>query len=113
MDLDEGMYYILKDSLSYLETSAKLIDPYTEKAFQYYEALHLGKRKRRTQTMNSKEIARMACEAMEDKRLRILKLFRLNRFQHWQTTLSLPAELTAVRCRPWQIMWMKCWEEPV
>ena len=46
MDLDEGMYYILKDSLSYLETSAKLIDPYTEKAFQYYEALHLGKKEK-------------------------------------------------------------------
>ena len=45
MDLDEGMYYILKDSLSYLDTSAKLIDPATEKAFHYYEALHQKKRK--------------------------------------------------------------------
>lgn len=48
MNLDEAMYYILKDSLSYLNTSAKMIDPATEKAFLYYEALHLGKKKKET-----------------------------------------------------------------
>lgn len=40
MDLDEGMYYILKDSLSYLGTSDKPTDPATRNAYLYYEALH-------------------------------------------------------------------------
>lgn len=44
MDLNEGMYYILKDSLSYLERSGRTIDPATEKAFHYYETMHLTKR---------------------------------------------------------------------
>lgn len=48
MDLDEGMYYILKDTLSYLETGAKPIDAETEEAFLYYEALHLEKKKKET-----------------------------------------------------------------
>ena len=63
--------------------------------------------------MNSKEIARMACEAMEDKKAQDIKIIQIEQISTRQTTLSLPAELTAVRCRPWQIMWMKCWEEPV
>ena len=46
VDLDECMYYILKDSLAYLDTSAKLVDPATEKAFRFYEALHLQKKKK-------------------------------------------------------------------
>lgn len=41
-NLDECMYYILKDSLAYLETGAKIVDPATEKAYEYYEGLHLG-----------------------------------------------------------------------
>lgn len=44
MDLNEGMYYILKDSLSYLGKSGKPIDPATETAFHYYETIHFGKR---------------------------------------------------------------------
>ena len=44
MDLNEGMYYILKDSLSYLGRSGRTIDPATEKAFHYYETMHLAKR---------------------------------------------------------------------
>lgn len=43
MDLNEGMYYILKDSLSYLGRSGRTIDPATEKAFHYYETVHLAK----------------------------------------------------------------------
>lgn len=54
--------------------------------------------------MNSKEIARLACEAMEDKKHRILKSLILNRYLHLQTTLLLPVDLTATRYRPWQIM---------
>ena len=46
MDLDECMYYILKDSLSYLERNTKVIDPATQKAFYYYETLHLGKKQK-------------------------------------------------------------------
>lgn len=48
MDLDEGMYYILKDSLSYLSTGAKVVDPASEKAFLYYESLHLEKNEKET-----------------------------------------------------------------
>ena len=33
-NLDEGMYYILKDSLSYLGNSSKVLDPMTQKAFE-------------------------------------------------------------------------------
>ena len=44
MDLNEGMYYILKDSLSYLGRSGRTIDSATEKAFHYYETMHLAKR---------------------------------------------------------------------
>lgn len=46
MDLDECMYYILKDSLNYLERNTKVIDPATQKAFYYYETLHLGKKQK-------------------------------------------------------------------
>ena len=35
MDLDECMYYILKDSLIYLERNTKVIDPATQKAYNY------------------------------------------------------------------------------
>lgn len=48
MDLDECMYYILKDSLSYLERNTKIVDPATQKAFYYYETLHLGKKQKGT-----------------------------------------------------------------
>lgn len=46
MDLDEAMYYILKDSLSYLAANPKTLDPETKRAFRYYESLHLGKKKK-------------------------------------------------------------------
>lgn len=44
MNLDEGMYYILKDSLSYLSVGTRVIDPATESAFHYYESLHLERK---------------------------------------------------------------------
>lgn len=46
MDLDECMYYILKDSLNYLERNTKIIDPATQKAFYYYETLHLERKEK-------------------------------------------------------------------
>lgn len=46
-DLDEGMYYILKDSLSYLGKGSKVLDPMTQKAFDYYETLHLERKQRK------------------------------------------------------------------
>ena len=46
-DLDEGMYYILKDSLTYLGNSSKVLDPMTRKAFEYYETLHLERKQRK------------------------------------------------------------------
>lgn len=42
-DLDECMYEILKDTLSYLEENPKEIDNTTKDAFIYYKALHLNK----------------------------------------------------------------------
>ena len=46
-DLDEGMYYILKVSLSYLGKGSKVLDPMTQKAFDYYETLHLERKQRK------------------------------------------------------------------
>ncbi len=45
-DLDECMYHILRDSVGYLKTSAKVTDPQTEKAFLFYEALHLERKQK-------------------------------------------------------------------
>ena len=42
--------------------------------------------------MNSKEIARLACEAMEDKKAQDIKLSILKMYLHWQITSSLQAE---------------------
>ena len=50
-DLDEGMYYILKDSLSYLGNSSKVLDPMT----------------------------RLACEAMEDKKAQDIKIIDIEK----------------------------------
>ena len=36
VDIDACLYMILKDSLSYLETKNEVIDPMTERTFQYY-----------------------------------------------------------------------------
>lgn len=47
-NLDEGMYYILKDSLSYLASGTKVMDPATKEAFLYYESLHLNRKKKET-----------------------------------------------------------------
>lgn len=86
--------YVLyfKDSLNYLERNTKVIDPATQKAFYYYETLHLGKNRKDWTSMNSKEIARIACEAMEDKKHRTLRLSILKMYLHWQITSSLQAE---------------------
>lgn len=42
-DLDECMYEILKDTLSYLEENPKEIDHTTKDAFVFYKAVHLNK----------------------------------------------------------------------
>lgn len=42
-NLDECMYEILKDTLTYLEENPKEIDNTTKDAFIYYKALHLNK----------------------------------------------------------------------
>ena len=42
-DLDECMYEILKDSMAYLSENPKTMDPMTEQAYQFYEALHRGR----------------------------------------------------------------------
>lgn len=39
-DLDECMYEILKDTLSYLEENPKDVDAATKEAFEYYSVLH-------------------------------------------------------------------------
>lgn len=38
-NIDECLYLILKDSLSYLESKEELIDPMTERTFQYYHEI--------------------------------------------------------------------------
>lgn len=48
MNLNEGMYYILKDSLSYLTAGTKVIDPATQNAFLYYESAHLRSKQKET-----------------------------------------------------------------
>ena len=45
-DLDECMYYILKDSVGYLKKSAIVMDSQTEKAFLFYKALHLERKQK-------------------------------------------------------------------
>jgi len=42
-DLDECMYVILRDTLAYLKTNPKTVDPTTSQAFAYYEAIHINK----------------------------------------------------------------------
>ena len=39
-DLDECMYEILKDTLSYLEENPKDVDAATKEAFEYHSVLH-------------------------------------------------------------------------
>ena len=39
-DIDECMDEILKDSMAYLSENPKTMDPMTEQAYQFYEALH-------------------------------------------------------------------------
>ena len=39
-DIDECMYETLKDSMAYLSENPKTMDPMTEQAYQFYEALH-------------------------------------------------------------------------
>ena len=60
-DLDEGMYYILKDSLSYLG-----------KLFTWKES-------RERKNMESKEMVRLACEAMEDKKAQDIKIIDIEK----------------------------------
>ena len=59
-DLDEGMYYILKDSLSYL-------------------GLFTWKESRERKNMESKEMVRLACEAMEDKKAQDIKIIDIEK----------------------------------
>lgn len=42
-DINECMYEILKDSMAYLSENPKTMDPMTEQAYQFYEALHRGR----------------------------------------------------------------------
>ena len=78
-DLDEGMYYILKDSLSYLGNSSKVLDPMTRKAFEYYENSSPGKKAEKGKNMESKEMVRLACEAMEDKKAQDIKIIDIEK----------------------------------
>lgn len=39
-DLDECVYMILRDTLSYLRTNPKAVDPTTSQAFAYYQKIH-------------------------------------------------------------------------
>ena len=48
-DLDECMYVILRDTLAYLKTNPKSIDPTTSQALAYYEAIHLNKEENRNE----------------------------------------------------------------
>ena len=43
-DLDECMYMILRDTLSYLGSNPKDIDSTTQEAFSYYNDLHTKKK---------------------------------------------------------------------
>ena len=53
----------------------------------------LEKNRKDWTSMNSKEIARIACEAMEDKKAQDIKeLSILKMYLHWQITSSLQAE---------------------
>ena len=63
--------------------------------------------------MESKEMVRLACEAMEEiKKHRILRSLILKKFPPWQTTLSSPAEPTGTRFRLWRTVSVKNWAEP-
>ena len=57
--------------------------------------------------MESKEMVRLACEAMEELRSLILRRFPL-----WQIILSLPAGAIGIRSRLWLTASVKSWAEP-
>ena len=43
-DLDETMYIILRDTLSYLNGTANTMDPMTKKAYDFYKQLHIERK---------------------------------------------------------------------
>ena len=45
-DLDECMYEVLRDTLDYLGSNPKTLDPATKEAFVYYEEIHNNKTKK-------------------------------------------------------------------
>ena len=78
-DLDETMYRILRDTILYLSGSANTMDPSTTEAYEYYQKLH--NERKRSQHMSeytSKEIAKLACEALADKKADDIKVIDIS-----------------------------------
>lgn len=62
--------------------------------------------------MTSKELAKLACDALDDKKHLKLKLSTLKTYLPLQIISLSQAEQTIIRFRRWPTMWMKHSEEP-
>ena len=58
--------------------------------------------------MNSKEMVKLAYNALSDKKGEDIKIIDIQSVSV-PTTLSLPMEATPIRFRPWLTMWRKSW----
>ena len=74
--------------------------------------LFTWKENRERKKMESREMVRLACEAMEDKKHRTLRSLILKKFPHWRIISLSPAEATGIRYRLWRTASVKLWEEP-
>ena len=48
-DLDECVYMILRDTLYYLRSNPKAVDPTTSQAFEYYKKIHDSKKEEKNE----------------------------------------------------------------
>ena len=75
-DLDECMYQILKDTLSYLDENPNDVDSATKDAYAYYTMLHEDRLKFETGLIRKgnmfmnreQEMVSIACKAIDDKK---------------------------------------------
>lgn len=77
-DIDECMYEILRDTLEYLGKNPKTLDPETKDAFEFYRQLHETKQQEKGERfMTSKELAKLACDALDDKKALEIKVINI------------------------------------
>ncbi len=82
-DIDECLYRILKDSLVYLDSKNITVDPMTQRTYDYYKK----KWERRINMDQAKEMAKIAFEALEDKKVKMYVRLIFQRYLYLQTIL--------------------------